>query len=385
MLIKFLFNSNIDALDDGRIYYSLDKYMSLDIWSRLYEKITKSIDRYVSNEKNKPASETIGMHRAQLDLHISWRKMNAEHSVVVDTMPDTIYTYFMVVDVRAVSKINEFIKKSSKSVSASNGRVDSFEDENSTQSTSTSTSNGKAIKNGEATTSKRSHEEYVPAATKASPKSSKLKYTPSKSTEMDADEYTPIKLFPVQANHHETDKTGTDMQHYFPSPLNNNNQSKFSRSQNKSPRPNKIRAPIKMVDWLTRSEQKPLHSADAMPSEKLNMDQDLFGDSPESNAQDVDKKAKPTTVVSTRSNHERKAKMVTQKSFPPKSTSSNASSTSHASKRFKTQEKSIKTKIDDKEKKEMNIVHNKIRQKIRDNTLTNLEGEAIDLQRLMYV
>lgn len=90
--------------------HSLDKYMSLDVWKNLYEKISRPIDRYVRNESNVPSKETIPMRRSQLDLNISWQKCVSHHLSLLGLEAERVYTYSMEVTVRGVSRVNEFVK-----------------------------------------------------------------------------------------------------------------------------------------------------------------------------------------------------------------------------------------------------------------------------------
>lgn len=405
MLIKFLFDSHNDALDHGLVSYSVDKYMSLDVWTRLYEKLGKTIERYVKSETKLPTKETIVMTRAQLDLHVSWRQTDAVHSSLCDTTADNIYPYFMVVDVRAVSKVNEFLKKRTKSRSRDNGHADTAEQEDLSPSTTPVCS---AINVGTSEMTnvaiKRHHEEYVPEPRTSSPKPSALSYTPSKNIETKPDEYTPTKMIVVDASVDERNPF-----HYSPSPINNNNYNEYtdskpySRGQIKSPRPNKLRASSN----LKATAHKRLKSAESTSSDKNNLSQDLFGDSSES---DADTKARTAPVISSRVNPERKAKSAAQRCpsvLPGSSTSSvstslastsssiaKASSStipSHLAKRLKTKEKTVDKRVEDadekpkgtKDEREREEINEIIRQKIATKTLTDLNGKDFGLTRLM--
>lgn len=108
--MKFKFDAYTDGIDRRMICYSVDKYMSLDAWTNLYEKITKPIDRYVKNETEMPPKETITMRRAQYDLNISWQKCDSMHLSMLGLESDEVYTYLMVIKVRTVSKVKEYLK-----------------------------------------------------------------------------------------------------------------------------------------------------------------------------------------------------------------------------------------------------------------------------------
>lgn len=109
-MIKFKFDSYKDAKDHRMYCHSLDKYMSLDVWKNLYEKISRPIDRYVRNESSAPSKETIPMRRSQLDLSVSWQKCDSHHLSLLELAPERVYTYSMEVTVRGVSRVNEFVK-----------------------------------------------------------------------------------------------------------------------------------------------------------------------------------------------------------------------------------------------------------------------------------
>lgn len=113
--MKFKFESNADAMDHRMVCYSLDKYLTLDAWSNIFEKLSKPIDRYVQNEAKMPARESLKMRRAQLDLSISWQQCDSLHLSMLGLEPERVYTYLMVVKVRAVSKVNEYLKANSTS------------------------------------------------------------------------------------------------------------------------------------------------------------------------------------------------------------------------------------------------------------------------------
>lgn len=401
LLIKFIFDSHNDGGDDGFVCNTLDKYLSLDVWMRLYEKLGKTIERYVKHETKVPSKETISMHRAQMELHISWKKIDAMHSGLCELPSDNIYPYFMVVDVRAVSRVSEFLKKCSKSKALVNGQVDSMENDKSLHSTTSNRSGINDVVNGvkiNATTSKQPHEEeYVPEASTPLPKQTNLSYTPSKNveaSEMEIDEYTPTKMIVVNANASVTERDGIgNGEYYYPSTINNNNYNDHtdtkpysSRGQIKSPRPNKIRATMTKTATSESTAHKRQQTTDAVPSDKAHLNQQLFGDS---SGSDVDTIDKTPPTVSSRSHHERKAKLFAQKSIgsmgqSKQSTSSAKVSTSadssHTNKMKKEKIESPKRSVDEKEREEINKI---IRQKIEKNTLTDLSGNQLGLTRIM--
>lgn len=432
LLIKFLFDSHNDASNHGLVCNSVDKYMSLDVWMKLYEKLGKPIDRYVKNETKQPTEETISMQRAQLDLHISWKKVDALHSAMCDLTPDAVYKYLLLVDVCTYSRVEDFVKKGAKTKSLVNGHAVSLENENLPQST---TVNGSGINDGNgkpniADTNKRRHEEYVPEASTASPKHSNLRYTPSKNFETDADEYTPTKVIVVDAGTAKCDNI-EDGHHYFPSPINNNNHYEFtdskpySRGQIKSPRPNKIRMSASKTTMVEPFGHERMPSVDGKATSKANLSQDLFGDS---SGSDAEAKEPPAPVIPLRSKPERKAKLVAQKSISsigalkPSKLSSLASnsakssssgrkalptpSSSNFAKIFKLQgesveclvkspdekrndkkgaEKSVEKPKISNEERETEMINKLILEKIANNTLTDSSGKQIGLTCLMWV
>lgn len=84
--------------------------MSVDAWKNLYEKIAKSVDRYVLNEAKMPSKEKILMRHAQIELSVSWQKCDALHLSMLELDSSEVYTYVMVVKADAVSQVNEFMK-----------------------------------------------------------------------------------------------------------------------------------------------------------------------------------------------------------------------------------------------------------------------------------
>lgn len=390
LLIKFVFESHTDALDHGHVCYSVDKYMSLDIWTRLYEKLSKPMERYVRNPMKMPAKETIQMHRAQLDLVVSWKKVDEMHSGVCDTVTHEMYPYFMVVEVHTVTRVNDFVRKLSKFKAESNGRNDSMENESAPEATRVQQNVPIAGDSGarNACMSKRTHEEYVPEKWTAVPDLFNLSYTPSKNGGTSVDEYTPTKMVKVEGG---TEARGTigDDHHYFPSPINNNNYKEhstskpYSRGQIKSPRPNKVRATTSRAAATETVGIK--RSAETMLLDKGNLSTDLFGDS---SGSDAEVKALVARVT-TRAPPERKAKLVAQKSIgPSKASTSSATSgkasssatSSHPIKKVVKKEKSVEKPTNEQEYEMINEI---IRQKIESNTLTDACGNQVGLTRLM--
>lgn len=66
------------------------------------------------------------MRRAQLDLHVSWQQSDSIHMSILGLEPNKVYNDLMVVNVRGVSKVNEFIK----TCSISGTHDDSMENKN---------------------------------------------------------------------------------------------------------------------------------------------------------------------------------------------------------------------------------------------------------------
>lgn len=418
LLIKFTFNSFHETSNHRLICNSLDKYMSVDVWTKLYEKLGKPIEQYVKNEKKRPKDEIIEMHRAQLDLHLSWKKIDAVHSTLCGEPMDKLYLYSLVVDVCTVSRVNDFMKKFSKSkslVNGTNGDSQSVENDISPQSTTTAGSGGNAGNDEtiKVSRSKRRYEEYVPEATTVPPKHSHLSYTPRKIADSGADEYTPTKMVVVDASAIKTELLDDD-HHYYPSPIgNNNNQYDYSDSQPysrgpiKSPRPNKIRATTSKMDLPESSTHQRSSADEAKSSNNANSSQDLFVDSQES--EDEAKQPLPS-AMSTRSSRS-KTKPAIQRTLSsyviPKTSSSTSSSTfgakaSTSNAKVSSSDTSIHQAKKSKKKptfvekpteiagpvlskadKELLMVNELILKKIKDNTLIDSSGKQIGLTRIM--
>lgn len=424
LLIKFVFESS-DGLGDKLVCHSLDKYMSVDAWTQLYEKLGKSIDRYVKNDTKTPASDKITMFRAQLELRVSWLKVDEFHAHFCDSLAGDRYSHFMVVSVNSFSRVNEFRRKHKTQNSQTNGNGESIDSDISPQST-TSTRSGTNVGNGvtyNATAKKRPHEEYVPEATTTSPKTSKLRYTPSKMVDADADEYEPTRMAITGVAAGEHDQYGDDRAFvdenaapdYHPAPLNNNDYgSSYSRGLIRSPRPNKVQATTSKITSNELPASKRLHL------DKANSSSDLFGSESDGElvAKPDSEAVAPPRVESSARYLERKAKLVTQRSQstfdqtkPSTSSTSNkgakasSASSSHLEKNGKKRSKTThrskegrarelndqQAKLEklnesndqiraERDRQEVNEI---IRQKIEANTLKDASGNPIGLTRVM--
>lgn len=422
LVIKFVFDIYNDG--GGLVCNSLDKYLPTHAWSKIYEKLNKSIEQYVEKDMQRPSKKMIKIHSFQLQLSCSWADFNEMYRSLlgddtsggtVDQSADRIfYPYILTVKVHQLSRIDEFDKNRSKAELLAKDRAESKEIDDAPQST-TATSSGIQVGKCEPsspTSRKRHHEEYVPSATTVSPKHSKLTYTPSKSVEAKADEYTPCEF--VSADATTAEAIGY---RYYPSPINNNNRNEYplntskpySRGQIKSPRPNRTRSKLSMIDAIEASEP----SAVDKSSTKANLSPDLFGESPNT----ADEVNSPTEAsvelpISPRKRSKRRAKVITQRTIDsftiPKTASSSSSSTSLSSssktstssakvsstarcsplhKRSKSTVDRKTNKNDDdaskREEEELQTIHEKIRRKIESNTLTDHRGNQIGLTRLM--
>lgn len=214
LLIQFQFEThNVKGNRNDFTCCSLDKYLSLDVWSQIYTKLEAPFERYKNNVNHHPKSETIQLRRAQLDLRVSWPKCETYHTDVIDHMVKDmdkekengcdVCPYVMLINVSMVSVLDKYKKlhSNTKKTDTTTAKSDkrSSDDSNETRQSASSSTNDT--------------EEYVPAA--RTNVSSGLKYTPSTlvgstSTEqLTSDEYTPTKRETIEDEHGSVSYTPT--------------------------------------------------------------------------------------------------------------------------------------------------------------------------------
>lgn len=168
---------------------SLDKYMSLDVWSQIYAKLETIVDEYGKSIDKRPKDDTIQMRRAQLELKIVWRTMQPFYKEVVrlEKTNVALCQFVMVVKVNTVSVIDKYKRQHSQEKLSQKSQTQRKLD----SSDATRSSNGSSSNDQE--------EEYVPSSRNNI--SNNLDYTPTtltNSTEKkskansNTDEYTPI-------------------------------------------------------------------------------------------------------------------------------------------------------------------------------------------------
>lgn len=178
--------------------WSLDKYLTLDVWSQIYAKLGDPLDRYKSDTTVRLKDETIQMQRAQLDLRLSWRSKKQFHTDIAsqEERKDCVLCPFvLVVKIDMVSALDKYKKEHSQKKKTEKPL---------TKSTTATESNGSVERptNG---SSLHRVEEYVPAS--RSNISESLKYTPSTlspkiaiTSNHTTEEYTPLTLLTQTAD-----------------------------------------------------------------------------------------------------------------------------------------------------------------------------------------
>lgn len=119
LLIQFQFQKHKLKVDDGQVDgLSLDKYITVDIWSQIFLKLQSTIEKYKSNVKDKLTETVILMRRAQLELCVSWKEKRPFHkeTAYLDYKNKNcdLCPYVMVVKVGMVSRIDTYRKQHSQ-------------------------------------------------------------------------------------------------------------------------------------------------------------------------------------------------------------------------------------------------------------------------------
>lgn len=165
---------------------SLDKYISVDVWSDIYLKLELVMEEYVKNKSNEEV-KSISMKRAQLMLEVSWLDIEDKHeSFFREEIGDCdFFPKVMHIVVKPCSAIDEYRKKNGiRSNGSGSGATTPVDSNAKTQPT---TSN---VKNDD---------EYIPKAI-APTAVVKLEYTPSTVSQPNSDligkddEYTPSAI-----------------------------------------------------------------------------------------------------------------------------------------------------------------------------------------------
>lgn len=164
---------------------SLDKYLGVDVWSQIYQKVEVKLQAYGTNVDTAVKDEIICLDRAQLELDVSWKPFRTYQKDVVRQIKgkscDKPCDKFLNVKVRAISALDKFRKLHGLEKTSEKKSTESIDSEPSTSAGSTSagaaenrSSNGSTSKSQ---SQSQSIEEYVPEP--VTDISNSLDYTPS--------------------------------------------------------------------------------------------------------------------------------------------------------------------------------------------------------------
>lgn len=92
--------------------YSLDKYLSLDVWSQIYTKLNDTIERAAHKSLEDLQIDVILMRRAQLELKISYKSTEPFYTDIVRQECDysSIHPHVMLVNVGTFSDVRGYKK-----------------------------------------------------------------------------------------------------------------------------------------------------------------------------------------------------------------------------------------------------------------------------------
>lgn len=187
--MQFQFDSHDIKINGSQVDgFSLDKYLSLDVWTQIYAKLEPIVEEYGKCIDTKPKEDTIQMRRAQLELQITWRTLQPFYKEIMRSEKKnlTLCQFVMIVKVNAVSLIDKYKRQHSQEKLSQKSQTQRKPD----NTDATRSSNG---------SSSNDVEEYVPAA--RSNIENNLDYIPatlSNSVEKkikknsNTDEYTPV-------------------------------------------------------------------------------------------------------------------------------------------------------------------------------------------------
>lgn len=110
-MFKFQFE-RIDAFigKHGSHVSTLDKYMSLENWIEIFNKLNKSVDKYVSKPDQQLQAEKIVLRQMQLELHISYQKTNQSLASVINHIEDDLFPFYFDIHVKGISRIDDYFK-----------------------------------------------------------------------------------------------------------------------------------------------------------------------------------------------------------------------------------------------------------------------------------
>lgn len=118
---------NVKIGKNGNVQgYSLDKYLSLDVWSQIYTKLNDSIERAAQKSLIDLKKDVISMRRAQLELKISYKTTEPFHTDIVRLECDNsnVHPHVMLVNVETFSDVRGYKKAHPSKNHQSNGRTE---------------------------------------------------------------------------------------------------------------------------------------------------------------------------------------------------------------------------------------------------------------------
>lgn len=119
LLIQFLFQSYRITINGSQVEgCSLDKYLSVDVWSQIYIKLESQLEKYQSNIKTKLEDTVIPLRRAQLELNVSWENKTPLFEQIADQEAKhcDLCPYVLMVKVSMVSQLTQFKKQHSQEI-----------------------------------------------------------------------------------------------------------------------------------------------------------------------------------------------------------------------------------------------------------------------------
>lgn len=104
---------NVKIGKNGNVHgCSLDKYLSLDVWSQIYTKLNDSIERAAQKSLKDLKKDVISMRRAQLELKVSFKTTEPYYIDIVREGCDAIniHPHVMLVNVNTFSDVRGYKK-----------------------------------------------------------------------------------------------------------------------------------------------------------------------------------------------------------------------------------------------------------------------------------
>lgn len=193
LLIQFFFPS-YDGNSHGNSL-SLDKYLTADVWSQIYDKLKPTIGKYQPQATELLEGETIVLRRAQIELKTTWKKAKSWHQNIIqqlnrngDSSQNADTAHVLMVSVGMVSALEKYKKQYGVEKKAEKRPTESVEGESSTPGGSVV----KETRSSNESKMSQEDEEYVPASVTDLPAC--LNYTPStksNSVDNEQNEYEP--------------------------------------------------------------------------------------------------------------------------------------------------------------------------------------------------